>query len=298
MNKVRNAIILAAGTSSRFAPLSYEKHKGLITVNGEVLVERQIRQLKQSGINEIFIVTGYKAEQFEYLKDEFGVELVYNQEYLTRNNNSSIRVVKEHIGDSYICSVDNYFSSNPFESEVEGSYYAAVYSEGMTQEWCMTEDDEGYINSVVIGGENAWYMLGHTFWDKEFAEKFLSILDEIYDEPETKNLLWESIFARHLDVLKMKIKKYSSDQIYEFDTLDELRKFDSSYIKDSNSNILKDVSERLGVSESEITDLISIKDNTNEAVGFEFIVKNYRYEYIYDSKFINKKESLKSGKIS
>jgi len=44
--KVNNAIIMAAGTSSRFAPLSYEKPKSLIEVKGEVLIERQIRQLK------------------------------------------------------------------------------------------------------------------------------------------------------------------------------------------------------------------------------------------------------------
>ncbi|MEE1517610.1 MAG: NTP transferase domain-containing protein [Lachnospiraceae bacterium] len=289
MSKVRNAIIMAAGTSSRFAPLSYEKHKGLIEVKGEVLVERQIRQLRQAGIEEIIIVTGYKAEQFEYLKDKFGVMLVHNSEYLTRNNNSSIKAVKEYIGDSYICSVDNYFSTNPFETEVAESYYAAVYSDGKTQEWCMTEDAEGYINSVVIGGENAWYMLGHTFWDKEFTERFLKILDEIYDEPETRNLLWESIFEKHLDVLKMRIKKYSDDVIYEFDTLDELRIFDSSYVSDSRSNIIKDVSKRLGVNESEITQLISIKDNTNEAVGFEFVVKNCCYEYIYESKIINER---------
>ena len=43
--KVDNAIIMAAGTSSRFAPLSRERHKGLTVVRGEVLIERQIEQL-------------------------------------------------------------------------------------------------------------------------------------------------------------------------------------------------------------------------------------------------------------
>ena len=41
--KVRNAVIMAAGFSSRFAPLSYECPKGLVKIKGEVLVERQIR---------------------------------------------------------------------------------------------------------------------------------------------------------------------------------------------------------------------------------------------------------------
>ena len=41
---------MAAGTSSRFAPLSYETHKSLLTVRGEVLIERQIRQLQEAGV--------------------------------------------------------------------------------------------------------------------------------------------------------------------------------------------------------------------------------------------------------
>ena len=37
--KVDNAIIMAAGTSSRFAPLSFERPKALIEVRGEILIE-------------------------------------------------------------------------------------------------------------------------------------------------------------------------------------------------------------------------------------------------------------------
>lgn len=41
----KNAIILAAGKSSRFAPFTYEKPKGLLCVKGEVLIERQIERV-------------------------------------------------------------------------------------------------------------------------------------------------------------------------------------------------------------------------------------------------------------
>ena len=95
MYKVNNAVIMAAGTSSRFAPLSYEKPKALIEVRGEVLIERQIRQLREAGIEEIYIVTGYKAEQFSYLADKYGVVLRHNPYYETRNNNASIKVVED-----------------------------------------------------------------------------------------------------------------------------------------------------------------------------------------------------------
>ena len=69
--QVDNAVIMAAGLSSRFAPLSYERPKALITVKGEVLIERQIRQLREAGIREIILVAGYKKEQFCYLREKY-----------------------------------------------------------------------------------------------------------------------------------------------------------------------------------------------------------------------------------
>ena len=68
--RVDNAIIMAAGMSTRFAPISYEKPKGLLNVRGEVLIERQIRQLHEAGITDIAVVVGYKKELFFYLEQK------------------------------------------------------------------------------------------------------------------------------------------------------------------------------------------------------------------------------------
>ena len=286
--KVDNAIILAAGTSSRFAPLSYEKHKAMTVVRGEVLIERQIKQIIEAGIKEIFIVTGYMSEQFEYLVQKYGVKLIYNHEYLSRNNNGSIWAVRSVLGNSYICSADNFFVSNPFETDVESAFYAAEYSSGPTTEWCLTEDKDGYINSVTIGGSNSWYMLGHTFWSNSFSSMFISILENEYMKPETKEKLWEKIYMDHLDILKMKIKKYEPGVIYEFDTLDELRLFDTSYVTDTRSKLLKEIAKRIEVNEAEIVNITSIKSKTNAAVGFQFNCRCNHYRYLYETAELEK----------
>ncbi len=286
--KVENAVILAAGASSRFAPLSYERHKAMTEVKGEILIERQIKQIKDAGISEVIIVTGYKAEQFDYLVEKYGVKLVFNPEYLSRNNNGSIWVVREFLGNTFICSVDNYFVDNPFEDEVDEAYYASVYSKGHTEEWCMTEDEKGYISSVTIGGENAWYMMGHTFWSGDFTVEFLRILESEYERSETVSKLWEHILMDHLDTLKMRIKKYEAGIVYEFDTLDELRKFDESYVLDTRSELLKKVSCELGISESAICNISPMKANTSEAVGFLFDGPDGRYLYYYNTGILMK----------
>ena len=277
--KVDNAIIMAAGTASRFAPLSYEKPKALIEVRGEVLIERQIRQLREAGIEEVVVVTGYKAEQFEYLKDKYGVVLINNPYYLTRNNNSSIYAAREYIKNSYICSSDNYFITNPFESDVDESYYSAVYMEGDTGEWCISEDD-GWIKDVKVGGQDSWVMLGHVFWSESFSRYFLHILEDEYEWPETADKLWETIYIEHINELPMKIRKYPADFIFEFDTLDELREFDDSYISNTRSEILTKIAGELGVEEKEIRSVKAFKDKDNAAAGFSFETgKKYKYYY-------------------
>lgn len=281
--RVDNAIIMAAGISSRFAPLSYEKHKAMTIVKGEVLIERQINQLKEAGVPEIYIVTGYKKEQFEYLVDKYDVKLIHNPDYLTRNNNGSIWTVRSVLGNSYICSSDNYFSRNPFEAETDDAYYAAEYADGHTVEWCMTEDEQGYINSVTIGGDNAWYMLGHTFWSREFSSAFLAILEKEYDKKETVDKLWENIFIEHLDVLKMRIRKYEPGVIYEFDTMDELREFDPSYVTNTRSALIRKVAKEIGTTEGRIVHITPLKNNTVAAVGFEFDCGKDHYSYVYST---------------
>ena len=286
MYQVDNAVIMAAGASSRFAPLSYEIPKGLVEVRGEILIERQILQLRAAGVPEIYVVVGYKAEQFIYLEEKFGVHLIYNHEYLTRNNHSSIYAARMVIGNSYICSADNYFASNPFESTVDESYYAAVYASGTTNEWCLDFDENDYITHVQVGGADAWYMLGHAFWSEAFSRKFLKILDMVYTLPETKNLFWEDIFSRNLSSLKMKIRQYPADVIHEFDSIDELRLFDTSYVANTRSVILKHIAQVLGGTESEITGICPWKGKMTVAEGICFVFREAEYIYLYADKTI------------
>ena len=280
--KVDNAIILAAGTASRFAPLSYERHKALIEVKGEILIERQIRQMIEAGINNIYVVVGYKKEQFDYLTETFGVKLIENKEYLARNSHSSIYAAKEFLGNTYICASDNYYEINPFKNEVEATYYGAVYAEGVTGEWCLTRDENGDIDHIEIGGKDSWYIFGEAFWSRDFSAQYLKYLDEIYDLPGTREMYWEDIYMGHMDEMKMKVLEYPEGLIFEFDSLDELRCFDESYIYNTRSEIISKISEQLGCEEKDITDICAFKIENNAASGFSFLAQGKRYEYYYE----------------
>ena len=277
-----NAVILAAGMSSRFAPLSFERPKGLLKVKGEILIERQIRQLQEAGISDITIVVGYMKEMFFYLEDKMNVKIVVNDDYYKFNNTSSLIRVTEQLGDTFICSSDNYFTENVFLEKPESAYYSAIYSEGKTDEWCIDVDDADVINKVTIGGDSSWFMCGHVFFDKAFSWKFIEILKQEYDTEECRTNLWEHLYMKHLDVLKMKIKRYPTGVIQEFDSLEELRLFDEQYICNTDSKIIGHICDVLGCSDEHISCIHSIKQGlTNSSFYFTVIKDGIEEKYVY-----------------
>lgn len=279
----RNAIILAAGTSSRFVPLSYEKPKALLEVKGEILIERQIRQLIEAGISDITVVVGYMADKFEYLKDKYGICTVFNEDFDRYNNTSSIIRVLDKLGNTFICSSDNYFPSNVFIEDSDSSYYSALFAHGKTKEYCLQLNKNDEITDVSIGGCNSWYMIGHVFFSADFSSKFKSILKSEYEKESTKKEYWEDVYMRNIDKLPpMKIKRHNNGEIEEFDTLEELRNFDSSYVDDTRSTIIKNIAKQMCCKESELKNFRNISQPGNNLL-FSFETKD-NSKYYFNSK--------------
>ena len=55
-------IVLAAGQGSRLMPLTADRPKSMLAVNGEPLLLRTLRQLQESGFESITVVVGYRAD--------------------------------------------------------------------------------------------------------------------------------------------------------------------------------------------------------------------------------------------
>lgn len=299
--KVDNAIIMAAGMSSRFAPLSYEKPKGLLNVKGEILIERQIRQLKEVGITDITVVVGYMKEKFFYLDDKFGVKIVVNEDYYRYNNTSTLIRVLDKLSNTYICSSDNYFMDNVFEPYVYCGYYSAVYADGETDEYCLSFDNDDRINGVSVGGADSWYMLGHVYYDRKFSDKFKAILEREYEKADTKEHLWEDLYMKHIDELDLYVRKYDAGKVLEFDSLDELRAFDEEYINNADSTILKNICNILHCEMKNIVNIKAIKAGlTNTSFQFEVDGKGYVYRHpgVGTSKYINRKSEAFSMDVA
>lgn len=276
-HKVQNAIILAAGMSTRFVPFSFEKPKGLLPVKGEVLIERQIRQLREKGIEEIVVVVGHMKEKFEYLQEKFNVILVEATDYAEKNNHASVYAARAYLKNSIITSSDLYFEENVFQKYAYDAYYCTIFMAGKTAERGVLTDSDDRIIKTMYGDKccDIWVTLGYAFFSKRFSDNFLKIMEKEFDLPETANKFWADIQDEHLDELFMYAKRVDSGIIYEFDSLEELRLFDERYRNDSGSLNMKRLCKMLACDEGDIVEIESLRKK--KPTLFKFRCKDDTY---------------------
>jgi len=300
--KVKNAVIMAAGMSPRFAPLTYEKPKALLKVKGDVLIEREIRQLQEAGIRDIIVVVGYMKEKLFYLADKFGIKIVVNENYYRYSNPSTLMMVLDTLDNTYVCSSDNYFPHNPFETYVYHAYYPVIFSTGKINEYCVNQTDRnGRITKAGFGGKDCWYMLGHVYFDRAFSKEFSHILKAEYDNLYTKEQFWEDLYIKHIKELDMEVRKYDSSEIKEFDNLDELRLFDNTYLNNTDSKIIDHICSVLHCQEEDVKNINPIKSGlTNMSFFFSCKGKDYVYRHpgVGTDAYINRESEAASMKIA
>lgn len=277
--RVDNAVIMAAGASTRFIPLSLEQPKGLFEVKGEKLIERQIKQLIEAGIEDITIVLGYKKEMFFYLKDKYNVKFIFNSSYNVKNNIETIILAENEFKNTYLCSCDDYFTENPFNTYEYQSFYAGMHVDHPTREPYVTFGDDDRILQMKNGELCGHILIGHSFWKKEFADSFLSIAKEYREIGTYDSSYWENLVEDKLGELpEFYIKRYGANSIYEFDFFEELRAFDTSYMENAHSKIISNICKVFGCAESDIIDFKNVNEGMTNT-SFIFKIKNVQYIY-------------------
>lgn len=277
--RVNNAVILAAGASTRFIPLSLEQPKGLFEVKGEKLIERQIEQLQDAGIKNITLVLGYKKEMFYYLEDKYGVKFIFNDSFNIKNNIESLYLAKEELKNTYICVSDSYFVENPFNQFEYNTFYAGYETEECTNEMYVDTDHDGKIIQMEKGLEKGNILLGHSFWKKEFSDSFISVVEENRSSGKYNAFFWEWLVRDNLDCLPaMYYKRYLPGNIFEFDYFDDLRKFDTRYLGHTHSEIIRNIKLIFRCEEEDIRDFRNVSEGMTNT-SFIFNIKGVDYIY-------------------
>jgi len=275
-----NAIILAAGKSNRFAPFTYEKPKGLFCVKGEILIERQIEQLHAAGVRDICVVIGYMKEKFFYLEQKYGVSFCINNTFASKGNLYSIYVARDWLANTFVCCADHYFEANPFgeKNDKNVSYRVCAYQNGKFREFAINYSDAKVITGFAVGGEDKMAMLGCAYFNYEFSERFRLFMENEINDFGVANMFWEEFYAKHQKDLTLYMKEYQKRDILEFDSIEDLRRFDSDFLSNVDSNIIANICKTLNCYPSDIVDIQIIQAGLTN-VSFMFSVKEIKYVY-------------------
>ncbi|UOY91333.1 NTP transferase domain-containing protein [Ectobacillus sp. JY-23] len=219
------AILLAAGMGTRLRPLTLTTPKSLVEVNGKPMLEKQIEFLREKGIQEIIVVTGYLHEKFNYLTEKYGVTLVHNDKYDQYNNIYTMYLVKEYLTDSYVIDADVYLHRNFLLENPQTSLYFSSKKPDFKNEWVLRYDESDRIYDIEVrDGTEDYILCGISYWAKRDAEKIQASLEEFIADGNFTDLYWDDVVKHNLPSLQVHLHRIQSDDSFEIDSLEDLRK--------------------------------------------------------------------------
>jgi len=215
---------MAAGTGTRLRPLTDDRPKGMVEVNGRPIVERQIRHFLDIGVDEIVIVTGHKAERFAPLAKTYGrLTLLPNPLYETHNNIYSMYLAREYLGASYVSEADVLMHRNYLLQRPETSLLFGGYRRGFAKEWILRFGPDGRIHRVDVQGGEGVILAGLSYWTAPDARVVRERLEALVEGEGSENLFWDDVYMSCLDRVSVYLREIDPGAWSEVDTLDDLK---------------------------------------------------------------------------
>lgn len=228
--RVKRAVIIAAGFGSRLVPVTLNTPKPLVRVKGQRIIDSTLTALKEAGIEEIYIVRGYLAEQFDQLLYPFpNIKFIENPLYNESNNISSVLYAGERVCSAYILEADLLLHNKSLirKYQYQSNYLGIPVKK--SDDWCVYTDDK-IIKKMAIGGMNCYQMVGISFWTEEDGKRLARDVKEVFSMPGGKERYWDQVPLEYrIGNYKVGVRECGFKDIVEIDTYSELKAIDETY---------------------------------------------------------------------
>lgn len=229
--RVKRAVIMAAGFGSRMVPVTLDRPKPMVKVNGVRIIDTLLDALVSVGIKDITLVRGYKKEKFDEITDKYPfIKFVDNDVYDKTNNISSAMAALEHIDECYLCEADLYISNPDIISKYQYSSNILGSFSIETDDWSYKLDN-GYITDYKKGNTFCFNYYGISYWNKDDSKKLRNDFKQVYEEEQDgKDYFWEFIpLVLRKERYNVEVRPCEKSDIMEIDNFYELVQLDLSY---------------------------------------------------------------------
>lgn len=229
--RVKRAVIMAAGFGSRMVPVTLDRPKPMVKVNGVRIIDTLLDALVSVGIKDITLVRGYKKEKFDEITDKYPfIKFVDNDVYDKTNNISSAMAALEHIDECYLCEADLYISNPDIISKYQYSSNILGSFSIETDDWSYKLDN-GYITDYKKGNTFCFNYYGISYWNKDDSKKLRNDFKQVYEEEQDgKDYFWEFIpLVLRKERYNVEVRPCEKSDIMEIDNFYELVQLDPSY---------------------------------------------------------------------
>lgn len=206
------AVILAAGMASRLRPLTEHTPKCLLKVGERSLLQRSIDALKNNGILDYVIVTGYLHEMIEaFVAEEYGnsinVTFIHNDVFDSTNNIYSLWLARPEAEGEEILLLDSDLLYDPeiiarvLADDAENVLTLIRHDLGEEEMKVVLDKENGTIteisktcNPLDAAGES----LGIEKMGREYTSALYKELEPMMNEEHLENVFYERAFERLL----------------------------------------------------------------------------------------------------
>lgn len=158
------AVLLAAGLGTRLRPITNEVPKCMVPINGMPIIEKQILNLVENGVKDIYVVAGYKSDVLiTFLNDKYPfVYVVENNVYDTTNNMFSLYLTMKLVkGNEFLLMNSDVFHDANIEAGLinssESNMIACDYGRYIEESMKITVDGNRIVHiSKQITPEDAY----------------------------------------------------------------------------------------------------------------------------------------------
>lgn len=228
--RAKRMVILAAGLGSRLLPLTLNTPKPLIRVHGKRIIDTAIDAALAVGIEEIYVVRGYLAEQFDQLAGKYPqVRFLENPAYNETNNISSAMCALSLLQNAYVMEADLVINNPDVIRKYHYTSDCLGVPVAVTDDWCLTSQN-GIVTGLKLGGADCHHLFTVYYWNAEDGQKLQRHIEEVYHSPGGKQRFWDQVpLIYYPKEYQVEIAECAMEDVTEIDTLRELQAVDKAY---------------------------------------------------------------------